>query len=228
MKAMNNLRPIYNLNNLTKTFFSSLLTLMTILFFTKIIMNLKLIYYYDALNSNIIEDYNLYTQKYTQNNVQYINSILLKKNYNYIIDYIQNPSKKNFKLPTIPFSQNGKRHFNDVKKIITYGEYLFITSVMLFAVISIVTKKNYVSLCLKTSGKQLVIIAIFALLISLLNFSDFFDSFHKLIFPNDYWLFDPQYDPVILILPEVYFMHCAATTLFFSLITGIFFYLKGK
>lgn len=225
MKAMNNLIPI---SNLTKTFFSSLLTLLTILFFTKIVMNLKLIYYYDALNSNIIEEYNLYTQKYTKNNVQYINSISLKENYNYIIDYIQNSGKKSFKLPTIPFSLNGKRHFDDVKKITTYGEYLFIISVILFVVISLLTKKNYFLLCLKTSGKQLIIIAIFALLISFLNFSDFFDSFHKFIFPNDYWLFDPQYDPVILILPEIYFMHCAVVILFFSLITGILFYSKGK
>lgn len=225
MKAMNNLRPI---RDLTKIFFSSLLTLITILFFTKIIMNLKLIYYYDALNSNIIEEYNLNTQKYTQNNAQYINSISLKENYNYIIDYIQNTSKKIFKLPTIPFSQNGERHFDDVKKIIMYGEYLFIASIILFVVISLITKKNYVLLCLKTSGKQLIVIAAFALLISFFNFSDFFDSFHKLIFSNDYWIFDPQYDPVILILPEAYFMHCAAVILLFSLIAGIFFYLKGK
>lgn len=191
-------------------------------------MNLKLIYYYDALNSNIIEEYNLNTQKYTQNNVQYINSISLKENYNYIIDYIQNPVKKNFKLPTIPFSSNGKRHFDDVKKVILYGEYFFIASIILFATISLLTKKNYILICLKTSGKQLIVIAILALFISVFNFSDFFDSFHKLIFPNDYWIFDPQYDPVILILPEVYFMHCAAVILFFSLITGIFFYSKGK
>lgn len=222
---MNNLRLI---SSLTKILFSSLLTLLTILFFTKIIMNLKLIYYYDALNSNIIEEYNLNTQKYTQNNVQYINSISLKENYNYIIDYIQNPVKKNFKLPTIPFSSNGKRHFDDVKKVILYGEYFFIASIILFATISLLTKKNYILICLKTSGKQLIVIAILALFISVFNFSDFFDSFHKLIFPNDYWIFDPQYDPVILILPEVYFMHCAAVILFFSLITGIFFYSKGK
>lgn len=191
-------------------------------------MNLKIIYYYDVLNSNIIEEYNLNVQKYTQNNIQYINSISLKENYNYIIDYIQNPSKKNFKLPTIPFSQNGKRHFNDVKRIIVYGEYLFIASIIFFVVISLLTKKNYVLLCLKTSGKQLLVIASFALLISFLSFSDFFDSFHKLIFPNNYWAFDPQYDPVILILPEIYFMHCTAVILFFSLITGICFYSKGK
>lgn len=191
-------------------------------------MNLKLIYYYDALNSNIIEEYNLNTQKYTQNNVQYINSISLKENYNYIIDYIQNPNKKIFKLPTIPFSQNGERHFDDVKKVIMYGEYLFIASIILFVIISLITKENYVLLCLKTSGKQLIAIAVFALLISFFNFSDFFDAFHKLIFSNDYWIFNPQYDPVILILPEAYFMHCAAVILFFSLITGIFFYSKGK
>ncbi|MCD2347708.1 TIGR01906 family membrane protein [Clostridium guangxiense] len=214
-------------SNLTKIFFSFLLTLTTILFFTKITMNLKPIYYYDALNLDIIEEYNLYIEKYNLN-TQYLNSISLKKNYNYVIDYIQNHKKEAFKLPTIPFSSKAKTHFEDVKKIIKYGEYTFIASIILFIAFSFITKKNYVIFCLKASGKELIAITVFSSFLSLFNFDEFFDSFHKLIFHNQYWIFDPQYDPVILIFPENYFMHCAAIILFFSLITGIFFYIKGK
>ncbi len=29
------------------------------------------------------------------------------------------------------------------------------------------------------------------------------------MFHNDYWLFDEATDPVILMLPDVFFMHCA-------------------
>ncbi|WP_406789686.1 TIGR01906 family membrane protein [Clostridium neuense] len=212
---------------LTKAFFSLLLTFITILFFTKITMNLKPIYYYDALNLNIIEEYNLHIEKYTPD-TEYLNSISLKTNYNYIINYIQNPRKEVFKLPTIPFSLNGKRHFEDVKNTITYSEYIFISSIILFILVSLISKKNYVLFCLKSSGKQLIIISIFSLFISFFGFSELFDSFHKIIFKNDYWIFDPQYDPVILILPENYFMHCAAVILFFSLLAGILFYIKGK
>lgn len=33
--------------------------------------------------------------------------------------------------------------------------------------------------------------------------------FHKIMFRNDYWLFDEALDPVIKILPDAFFFHCA-------------------
>ena len=33
--------------------------------------------------------------------------------------------------------------------------------------------------------------------------------FHKLFFDNDYWIFDYRTDPIILLLPDEFFMHCA-------------------
>ena len=42
-----------------------------------------------------------------------------------------------------------------------------------------------------------------------LNWEKVFITFHELVFQNDYWLFDPVTDPVILVLPDEYFMHCA-------------------
>ncbi|MFR9010496.1 MAG: TIGR01906 family membrane protein [Anaerovoracaceae bacterium] len=35
-----------------------------------------------------------------------------------------------------------------------------------------------------------------------------FEFMHKVFFDNDYWLFDPKYDPVITILPDRFFLHC--------------------
>ncbi len=39
----------------------------------------------------------------------------------------------------------------------------------------------------------------------LLNFEKSFIIFHKLLFRNDYWVFNPNLDPVINILPEEFF-----------------------
>ncbi len=39
----------------------------------------------------------------------------------------------------------------------------------------------------------------------LLNFEKSFIIFHKLLFRNDYWIFNPDLDPVINILPEEFF-----------------------
>ena len=40
------------------------------------------------------------------------------------------------------------------------------------------------------------------------NWEYVFVTFHQLVFNNDYWLFDPTTDPIINILPDVFFMHC--------------------
>lgn len=40
-----------------------------------------------------------------------------------------------------------------------------------------------------------------------INFDATFTTFHKIFFNNDYWLFDPELDPVINILPQEFFMH---------------------
>ena len=44
--------------------------------------------------------------------------------------------------------------------------------------------------------------------ISALYFSNSFIIFHKIVFRNDFWIFDYHSDPIIRILPETFFMHC--------------------
>ena len=41
------------------------------------------------------------------------------------------------------------------------------------------------------------------------NWEAAFIMFHKIMFRNDYWLFDEALDPVIKILPDAFFFHCA-------------------
>ncbi len=36
-----------------------------------------------------------------------------------------------------------------------------------------------------------------------------FVTFHKLFFNNDYWIFDSSTDPIITVLPDGFFLHCA-------------------
>ena len=60
-----------------------------------------------------------------------------------------------------------------------------------------------------------------------LNWDWTFAAFHELAFNNDYWLFDPATDPVINILPDAYFLHCAVMILVLvilgSLICGLIY-----
>ncbi|WP_442908890.1 lipoprotein intramolecular transacylase Lit, partial [Intestinibacter sp.] len=45
---------------------------------------------------------------------------------------------------------------------------------------------------------------------------------------NDYWIFDPQLDPVINMLPEEFFMHMGITILIMMLIVSIILQLIYK
>ena len=49
----------------------------------------------------------------------------------------------------------------------------------------------------------------------LLFFDQAFVAFHRLLFDNELWLFDPRLDPVIWILPQSYFLGLTALILAF-------------
>ena len=54
-----------------------------------------------------------------------------------------------------------------------------------------------------------------------MNWDQFFVLFHKLFFNNDYWIFDADTDPIILLLPDGFFMHCALMILALIVIASL-------
>ena len=46
------------------------------------------------------------------------------------------------------------------------------------------------------------------LLAVIIDWENAFTLMHKIFFDNDDWLFNPQTDPIITILPDTFFMHC--------------------
>ena len=71
-----------------------------------------------------------------------------------------------------------------------------------------------------TSVLTLALPALLGALIAL-NWDRFFVLFHKLFFNNDYWIFDAATDPIILLLPDGFFMHCALMILALLLIASL-------
>ena len=63
-----------------------------------------------------------------------------------------------------------------------------------------------------TSILAIAIPAVLGILIGL-NWDQFFVTFHHIFFNNDYWIFSPSTDPVITILPDTFFLHCAVMIL---------------
>lgn len=131
----------------------------------------------------------------------------ITKNYDYLINYLIGPSTLEFDLPSIPYSEQGKTHFEDVKKIFIFINYILtISFILLIAGIIKICKLRDFSFLKWTIRSILLLIAFIGSLFAI-NFNNTFDTFHKIVFTNDYWLFDPSTDPIINILPETFFLH---------------------
>ncbi|MCO7127923.1 TIGR01906 family membrane protein [Sporolactobacillus shoreicorticis] len=154
------------------------------------------LYYFDIRYLNIAEQAG-------------ISNAHIVENYNYTILYLLNPFSNVFDLPSLPYSTGGRIHFQDVKRIFTVIEVLFVLS----AVISVIgikknmNDRNYSFL--KPVAIVLTLFTVVPLLMFAIDFNRTFIMFHKLFFRNNYWIFDPDTDPIINILPETFFLHAA-------------------
>lgn len=132
----------------------------------------------------------------------------LYHNYVELMAYLQLPWVNPLRLSDFPASVSGATHFADVKKlfILTWVIFIILTP---FAVRFLhqlkVRRQRYRLLWPAQIG--LVVPVILAVIASI-NFDQFFIAFHQLFFRNQDWLFDPATDPIILVLPEEFFMHC--------------------
>lgn len=198
-------------------FFSVILAVLIITFAAKISLSFRGIYYYDIEMLNISKDVNM-------------DKKAIKADYNAIIDYINGESEE-LCMPDFKISQNGRNHFEDVKKLYRNINIMFWISFIISAIGIIVFGRNKLYGYLKYSAGILIAIPAVLSIFSFIDFNLLFTLFHKISFSNDLWLFDPEEDPVINILPEKYFMH-EALFIFLIMITAallmLFIYKKFK
>lgn len=156
-----------------------------------------------------------------------LSSVTLKQMYQTLLAYLNYPWISKLTLD-ISISYDAMRHFEDVKRLflINYS-LLFITTVPTWYYLTNLIKQKKVwilrqkiVLCLYVSSVILVCLV--------LDFERFFVFFHKLLFTEQNWIFDPQIDPIILVLPSDFFLACFV--LFIVLFVGIllFFLYLGK
>lgn len=138
----------------------------------------------------------------------------IRKNYDALIDYNSILNHDTLEFPTLQMSEGGRIHFEEVKQIFVAIEYIFIASGIIgLALILLLICKFKEFLFLKLAAILTIAIpAVLAILISI-NWEAAFVTFHHIFFNNDYWLFYPDKDPVILMLPDEFFFHCAAMIL---------------
>ena len=138
-----------------------------------------------------------------------LNAVVIKENYNALIDYSCPFFKGDLVFPSIRSSASGISHFAEVKAIFN-GIYIAGAVSLVICVVSfIIKRKSNEYRYLLISGIIAVILPVLLVIFSLINFNALFTLFHMAVFKNDDWLFNPETDPIIDLLPETYFLECA-------------------
>ena len=141
----------------------------------------------------------------------------IKRNYDVLITYLSPFYDGALHLPTLDMSTNGRIHFVDVKNILVKIQYVMYATIMIAVIGGIYLLKKKNEKFLLHVSIVTIIFPIALVLPIAINFEKSFLLFHKLLFSNDYWVFDPEKDPIILMLPEEFFMHAACAILLFIL-----------
>ena len=146
----------------------------------------------------------------------------IKENYDALIDYnsFLGPDKLSF--PHLPSSENALTHFEEVKAIFLSFQIVLVIGIILLLVLIPLYKNLYKSYEYRLIGGifTLFLPSTIALFIYA-NFNRVFITFHKLVFSNDYWIFDYKKDPIILFLPEKFFMLSAVCIVGIVFLLGI-------
>lgn len=155
----------------------------------------------------------------------------IKTNYDILIDYNNFWGAKTLEFDDLAMSEEGRIHFEDVKRIFVKIEYAAIIFTLLFAVTAYGKIKRGQNRFLLFSGIFSVVVPMIVGACVALNWQKAFITFHELVFSNDYWIFYPDKDPVITMLPDAFFMHCAVmiilmTILFSAVSVAVYFILK--
>lgn len=161
-----------------------------------------------VLNTTIVYRYVIH--KYELYNYTGLSTEILMDNYKRIIYYVQNPFSKELVLNNLSMSNFGKIHFFEVKQIfiVLYIISIIFVSIMIFKIVT--NKSNDLGKrIIKIFNNSVNIITLILISVStmaIIDFTEIFYFFHKILFRNDYWIFDPVTDPIINALPEQLFM----------------------
>ena len=155
------------------------------------------VYYWDIGHLNIGEAYG-------------IPEDICRLNYDVLIDYNLAWGPETLEFPNFKMSESGRIHFEEVKVIFVACQYAAAAGLLLFMG-RIWRQKRRGDRDFRwlrwTCWVALAIVAAVGSLVAI-NWDLAFVLMHKLLFNNDLWLFDWRTDPIILILPDEFFMHC--------------------
>lgn len=203
------------MNKVTNAVFCMFLSLFIIGVSILLTVSFKELYYFDINHLDIAINNNLSVNE-------------VKQNYDYMIDYNLGKISGNFNLPTIKSSLEGKIHFQEVKDIVQNVLKVLLVSFVISLVGIYISIKNKNINFLNTTSKLVLILPIVVLIPIAINFDKAFILFHEIMFDNDYWIFDPEKDPIINLLPQEFFFHASLMIIGLILLSSLFLKLLYK
>lgn len=152
---------------------------------------------------------------------------ICKLNYDVLIDYNMLGGEEELVFPTLSMSEEGRIHFAEVRDIFITVQWVSIVGMVavvigIFAIRRHGAKKEN-TLWLRLTGIVVIVGTALTAMMMLIDWQWAFETMHNVLFQNDYWLFDPQTDPVINILPDEFFFHCGMLAIIIAIVEIIAF-----
>lgn len=161
-------------------------------------------FYYAHIDAYALDDYTgLTTQE-------------IRQAYDEMLDFCVGLEDE-FSVGVLRWSESGKSHFEDVRKLFILDlAVMAVSAALLIADVALRPRRKLQPVRFLGRGPGFWAAAglggVFSVvgLLAATNFSRAFTIFHTLFFPGkDNWIFDWRLDPIILLLPEDFFRNCA-------------------
>lgn len=155
--------------------------------------------------------------------------------YSEVVDYCIG-ARSDFAVGGLRYSESGKQHFVDCRKLFIFDLALFAASTALLIAWLLIKRKCRVE-CARILDRGpgfwggLMALVSFAVIGGLgsINFDKTFVIFHSIFFPGkENWILDYRVDEVIKIFPEDFFMNCAIAIVALVIIQSLIFILCNR
>ena len=139
-----------------------------------------------------------------------LSKIQILNDYNEIINYIINIKHNSLTLENFILSDKANYHFYEVKQVFNFINFIFIICSLLTLIYLLIfyTFNKRLDIILNRICNFIIYSTLFLCIICILNFNFVFELMHNIVFNNNYWLFDPKIDPIIIIFPKEFFIVC--------------------
>ncbi|WP_143463257.1 TIGR01906 family membrane protein [Levilactobacillus enshiensis] len=149
-------------------------------------------------------------------------------NYYQMLGYLELPWITNLNMSDFPTSYTGMIHFEDVKHLFLLNNVVLLVTVIPAGMYLRQLHQLAEQWRLIRSAQIAAVVPVVLAAMMMVNFNGFFVAFHKVLFRNNDWLFDPDLDPIITALPDTFFLHCFILAFaLFEIGVGILYW-RGK